>query len=138
MISRIERGESSPTASLLGKLSGALEVTMSQLLAPASSTWTDPGTGYRRRAVTTADDFGFDVTEVVLPPGTAQTFPASAYSFNRHLIWVADGELAFTEGELRHVLGSGDSLRLGLPAECTFANETSSPCRYLVMVAPSP
>src|ERR1700739_2177151 len=34
MISKIERGESSPTAVVLGKLSAALELSISQLLAP--------------------------------------------------------------------------------------------------------
>jgi len=35
MISKVERGESSPTAVVLGKLSAALELTMSELLAGA-------------------------------------------------------------------------------------------------------
>jgi hypothetical protein len=35
MISKIERGESSPTAVVLGKLSAALELSVSELLAPA-------------------------------------------------------------------------------------------------------
>jgi transcriptional regulator with XRE-family HTH domain len=35
MISKIERGESSPTAVVLGKLSAALELSISELLAPA-------------------------------------------------------------------------------------------------------
>jgi transcriptional regulator with XRE-family HTH domain len=37
MISKIERGESSPTAVVLGKLSAALELSISELLAPASA-----------------------------------------------------------------------------------------------------
>jgi transcriptional regulator with XRE-family HTH domain len=36
MISKIERGESSPTAVVLGKLSAALGLSVSELLAPAS------------------------------------------------------------------------------------------------------
>src|ERR1700742_4344584 len=36
MISKVERGESSPTAVVLGKLSGALELSVSELLAPAA------------------------------------------------------------------------------------------------------
>jgi transcriptional regulator with XRE-family HTH domain len=36
MISKVERGESSPTAVLLGKLSAALELSVSELLAPAA------------------------------------------------------------------------------------------------------
>src|ERR1700721_4353844 len=35
MISKIERGESSPTAVVLGKLSAALELSVPELLSPA-------------------------------------------------------------------------------------------------------
>src|ERR1700730_4601131 len=37
MISKIERGESSPTAVVLGKLSAALELSVSELLAPSAT-----------------------------------------------------------------------------------------------------
>jgi transcriptional regulator with XRE-family HTH domain len=37
MISKIERGESSPTAVVLGKLSAALELSVSELLAPGQA-----------------------------------------------------------------------------------------------------
>jgi transcriptional regulator with XRE-family HTH domain len=37
MISKIERGESSPTAVVLGKLSAALELSVSELLAPPAA-----------------------------------------------------------------------------------------------------
>src|SRR5579864_2289741 len=43
MISKIERGESSPTAVVLGKLSAALELSIAELLAPASGP-AGPGT----------------------------------------------------------------------------------------------
>src|SRR5215475_2413380 len=58
MISKIERGEASPTASLLGRLSGAFGLTMSTLLARAEHAggrlsraaeqprWQDPATSY--------------------------------------------------------------------------------------------
>ena len=42
MISKIERGESSPTAVVLGKLSAALELSVSELLGP------DEAAGRRR------------------------------------------------------------------------------------------
>ncbi len=37
MISKIERGESSPTAVVIGKLSAALELSVSELLAPVTA-----------------------------------------------------------------------------------------------------
>jgi transcriptional regulator with XRE-family HTH domain len=59
MINKVERGEASPTASLLGRLSGAFGLTLSALLARTETTyagrivrakdqllWTDPASGY--------------------------------------------------------------------------------------------
>ena len=42
MISKIERAEASPTAALLGRLSGAYGLTLSTLLAEAESTRSGP------------------------------------------------------------------------------------------------
>ena len=146
MINRVERGESSPTAVLLGKLSGAFQLSASELLArsegatgrltPSDSApvWIDPATGYRRRQVT-GGGFPVDLTEVILPAGARVEYPASAFAFNRHAIWVLEGELAFTEGDDTHRLIAGDVLELGAPADCLYANETSEPCRYAVLLA---
>src|SRR5262252_9735097 len=67
MINKVERGEASPTASLLGRLSGAFGLTLSTLLARTETSragrlvragdqlrWTDPATGYVRRQVAPA------------------------------------------------------------------------------------
>ena len=43
MISKIERGESSPTAVVIGKLSAALELSVAELLAPAAAAETRAG-----------------------------------------------------------------------------------------------
>src|SRR5882757_3204083 len=62
MISRVERGEASPTAALLGRLSAAFGLTLSQLFARAEGAgqlmrraeqpaWQDPETGFRRRSL---------------------------------------------------------------------------------------
>ena len=63
MISRIERGEASPTAQLLAKLCSALGTTLSALFASERSEasplarradqrlWRDPESGYQRRSV---------------------------------------------------------------------------------------
>jgi quercetin dioxygenase-like cupin family protein len=45
MISKIERGESSPTAVVLGKLSAALELSVSELLAPGATGAGNPTAG---------------------------------------------------------------------------------------------
>lgn len=147
MLSKLERGVASPTAVLLGRISGALGLTLSSLLAadePAGARlvrvaeqplWQDPQTGYLRRQVSPLSDLPVQLVEVELPPKAEVGFPASAYAFIRQLIWVLDGTLEFTEGPQTHRLQAGDCLELGEPSDCVFRNPGRSVCRYLVAVA---
>lgn len=144
MIHKVERGESSPTANLLGKLSGALGLSMSTLMARAEAPegrlirkadqplWTDPDTGYLRRQVSPRSDLPMEIVEVTLPAGRRVPMPASAYAFLRQFIWVLDGELTFIEGDIRHDMHAGDCLELGPPADCVFANDSGHDCTYAV------
>ena len=144
MISRVETGAARPTAVLLGRLSGALGLSLSQLLARAESnppriarrldqpTWIDPGTGYLRRAVSPVSGGPVELVEVELPAGTEIDFPAESYAFLDHQIWVLEGRLTFREGQQEHELGPGDCLHLGAPQPCTYRNDTDRACRYLV------
>lgn len=146
MIHKVERGDSSPTAKLLGRLSGAFGLSMSTLMARAEigegrllrradqPIWTDPDSGYRRRHVSPASDLPLDLVEVNLPAGAAVPMPASAYAFVNQLIWVLEGELVFMEGGTRHEMAAGDCLELGPPADCLFRNDGDQPCRYAVAV----
>lgn len=147
MISKIERNETSPTAALLGKLSGAFGLTLSSMLerleggggrvrrAKEQPQWTDPESGYVRRQISPAGDHPLELTQVEAPPGARIAFPASSYAFIRQLIWVQKGELVFQEGAERHVLRAGDCLALGRPQDCEFRNEGRGACTYVVAVA---
>jgi transcriptional regulator with XRE-family HTH domain len=146
MISKVERGEASPTAALLGRLSGAFGLTLSTLLARAESSgerlsraanqerWTDPETGYVRRACSPRTGGPLELVAVELPSGARVRYPASAYAFTYHQILVLSGSLRFQEGPVEHLLRPGDCLELGAPAECTYANAGPGQCRYLVAV----
>ena len=146
MISKIERGESSPTAALLGRLSGAFGLTLSSLLARAElqsgrllraadqPQWTDPETGYVRRHVSPATDLPVELVQVELPAGAEVSFPASAYVFNRHLIWVLKGHLTFVEGEVVHEMAAGDCIALGPATKCTYKCKGPRPCSYVVVL----
>lgn len=151
MINRIERGQSSPTAAVLGKLSAAFQLSVSQLLALAENTpaatsgsgvarrqdeaveWRDPETGYRRRQIS-GPRFPAEIAEIHLPPGARVPYPAAAFVFIRQIIWVLDGHLTFHEGDTVHELDAGDVLELGDPAACLFVNDTDSDCRYAVVL----
>lgn len=146
MINKVERGQSSPTAMLMARFSGAFGLSMSTLMARAEMQegrllrcgdqplWTDPETGYIRRHVSPASDLPMDVVHVDLPARARVALPASAYAFQRQLIWILSGVLSFTEGETFHRLEPGDCLELGAPNDCVFANETNEPCCYAVIV----
>lgn len=144
MLSKLERGESSPTATLLGRICGAYGLTMSALVAERGETrgrlvkhgeqpvWTDPQSHYVRRQVSPLSDLPIQLVEVELPAGAEVAFPASAYAFIRQLVWVLGGRLDFVEGDTVHTMASGDCLELGAPVDCVFRNPGRTTCRYLV------
>jgi transcriptional regulator with XRE-family HTH domain len=147
MIGKIERGEAQPTAVLLGRLSAALHMTLSELVARAEGndrrlvraadqpTWTDPDSGYRRRAVSPTSGGPLELVEVDLPARAEVSYPADTYTFVHHQIWILEGHLRFREGATVHELDVGDCLQLGPPAACTYINPTDEPCRYLVALS---
>lgn len=145
MIHKIERGESSPTATLLGRLSGAFGISMSMLIARAEMqegkllrladqpVWDDPQSHYLRRHVSPRSDLPIDLVQIELPAGSDIPMPASSYVQARQLIWLQQGELVFVEGDVRHEMKAGDCLELGPPNDCRFINETAQTCVYLVV-----
>jgi len=152
MISKVERAEASPTAALLGRLSGAFGLTMSMLLARAEAdagtsrvarasaqqAWRDPETGYVRRALSPpgADP---ELVEVELPPGARVPYPASSYLFLRgQCVWLLVGQLLIREGAEETELSPGDVLAYDLsnPRDCEFWNPSpSQACRYIVALS---
>ena len=88
MISLVERGESSPTASVLHRLATGLGTTLASLFAeeerPEASpvarradqaVWRNPETGYVRRNLSpTGFPSPIELVEVVLPPGARVSY----------------------------------------------------------------
>lgn len=149
MINKIERGESSPTASLLGKLSGAFGISLSTLLARAENSnkgsliraadqaqWIDPETGCIRTQVISKTDqnLPLDIIKVNLPAGKNIAYSAASFTHLCQIIWVYEGKLTFIEGDKTHNLETGDVLELGSPKDREFSNQSSKPCQYIVTV----
>jgi transcriptional regulator with XRE-family HTH domain len=146
MLSKIEREEASPTASVLARIASALDMTLAELLtepaeegarlltAADQATWVDPATGYRRRQIFLSADLPLELVEVDLPAGAVVSLPASSYVLIRQVVWVLEGRLTIVEGEARASLEAGDRLEFGPPSDCAFRNESDAPCRYLVAV----
>ena len=144
MISKIERGAASPTASVLGRLSAAFGLTLSTLLdgvdpradrlnrRAAQPVWQDPATQYRRRSLSPPTGGPLQLVEVALPPGAAIAYPAAAYAFLHHQVWVLAGRLVLSEGQERYDLAEGDCFEFGPPSDHVYANPGPTECRYLV------
>lgn len=145
MIGKVEKGEASPTAALLGKLAAAFDLSLSTLLARAEGVggalirrdaqpiWRDPETGYHRRAVTPPGQGGAEIVEVDLPPGARVDYPAASYASSRHKILVLDGVLTFHDSDGAHRLISGDLYAIGPASASAYENADDAPCRYLVI-----
>ncbi len=148
MISRVERGESSPTAALLVRLGSGLGLTLSALLEESAdggplalrgeqAVWRDPASGYLRRNVSPGGTgSGFEIVEVVLPAGAQVVLDsaAGAPSLDQQ-IWVLEGALEVTLGEIVHPLAAGDCLQMHLRGRIAYRNHGAAPVRYAVILA---
>lgn len=155
MISLIERGESSPTAAVLYRLATGLGVTLASLFAAPERvdaspvarradqpTWRDPETGYVRRNLSPPGyPSPLDLVEVVLPAGTRVAYDTAGTS--RHVgfgqqVWVLEGEVELTVGDVTHRLGTGDCLAMRVDRPTVFHNPAAGDARYVVAVAADP
>ena len=151
MISRIERGESSPTAMVLGRLAAGLDVSLSSLFAEVEGpveplakverqpVWRDPETGYIRRNVAPpGTGSSQEVVRVELPPGARVAYPAASYAQRDHHILLLSGRLRFGNGARVFDLEAGDCLWLPEVADSWYFNPGPGPAEYLVMIVRLP
>lgn len=148
-ISKIERGDASPTAGILVRLAAAFDLTLASLLVRAEAgadrqvrvsdqpVWRDPETGYLRRQVFLRPDHPLELVEVIMPPGKSAVLPAASYAFIRQVIWLLEGDLVVIDPDGRHLLAAGDCLGFGQPADVTISNEGDAPARYVVALTRS-
>jgi transcriptional regulator with XRE-family HTH domain len=147
MISKIERAEASPTATILVRLSAAFELTLATLLmrteaatgrhvtAAAQPVWRDPETGYVRRQLFASPSSPLELVRIELPAGARVPIPAASYTFIRQVVWLLEGRLVIEDGAERNALAAGDTYAFGEPADAAFVNEGRAPCVYLVAVS---
>lgn len=148
MISRIERGEASPTAALLARLCSALSLSLSSFFetqGPESSPlstresqalWRDPESGYLRRSVSPPRmGSRVDIVEVEFPPGAEVRFPGQQASrVQWQHVWVFSGEIEMNVGEMVYRLQQGDCLYMNVGDVHAFKNPTDQPARYAVII----
>ena len=144
-LSRLERCELSPTASMLCRLCTVYGWTLSRLMADAESSspqliqapdqesWTDPDTGYRRRIVSPPrPGLHRELVEIRLPPGACASFDDSPVPGLEHHLWVLEGTLEVEVGATRFRLNPGDCLRYQLDGPSRYQCKGRRDARYLI------
>lgn len=153
-ISLIENGRSSPTATVLDKLAGALGVTIASLFergeaageAPSpvarvadQPVWTDPASGYRRRNVSPRCPSPLQLVDVVFPAGQRVAYDAVPREADtRQQVWMIDGTMEVTVGDTTWRLDAGDCLAMSLDQAIVYRNPTRREARYLVALVTAP
>ena len=144
-LSRIERGELSPTATMLGKLCSAYGWTLSRLIAEAESQpmgvvraseqveWRDPESGYSRRVISPPGaGLRGELVEVRLPARATVAFEASAIAGLEHHLWMLEGALALTVEGKAFRLETGDCVRYVLTGPTRFECLGKRAARYAI------
>ncbi|MBX2830130.1 MAG: helix-turn-helix domain-containing protein [Rhodospirillales bacterium] len=146
-LSRIENGDVSPTASVLGKLCVAFGVTLSRLMqmveddfAPlvaraAQEIWTDPETGYRRRLVSPGSkNLAGEVLEVEIDPGQRIEYAGTPRDGMEHHLVMLEGELSMQIDGKSYRLRAGDCLRYQLRGASVFQTPKNTGARYHLFI----
>ncbi len=144
-LSRLERGELSPTAAMLGRLCTTFGWTLSRLMAevetrapnviPAAQqpVWTDPETGYRRRIVSPpAPGLRGELVEIRIPAGATVTYETSPVPGLEHHLWLLDGALTVDVDGRSFALRPGDTVRYVLHGPSRFAATGRREARYVI------
>ena len=149
-LSRTERGETSPTAHVLGRLSAAYGITLSALLGGLDEArptvmsrdeigfWTDPETGFRRWSISPpARGYDIELIWAELPAGVRIEYPAPAYSGMEQHIVLFEGTLRYeSDGEIFE-MRKNDSLRIKLYGHSALESCGRGAAKYLLAVRSS-
>jgi len=148
-LSRLERGELSPTAAMLNTLCAQYGWTASRLMAEAESgpptlvrareqvSWKDPATGYVRRILSPPHpSLKGELVEVWLPAGAVVAYDVSPVAGLEHHLWVLAGALSLEIEGAVYKLNKGDCVRYTLSGPSRFVGG-KRPARYVIsMVRP--
>jgi len=146
-LSRLENAEVSATASVLGRLCAAHGLTLSRLMhmveddfAPlvrrdVQPVWTDPDTGFRRRAVSPpAGALAGEALDCDLPPGVRIAYDRPPRPGLEHHLLVLDGQVQVAVDGRTHDLRPGDCLRYRLSGPSAFATPGHCGARYVLFM----
>ncbi|MFF6977826.1 helix-turn-helix domain-containing protein [Streptomyces sp. NPDC008343] len=146
-LSRAERAEISPTASLLNRLCHVYGRTMSQLLSEVESepallvraaeqpVWEDRSSGFVRRSVSPPHaGLRAELVEGRLTAGADIAYDRPPVPGLEQHIWVLEGALDVTVQEAEHHLDAGDCLRMRVWGPTRFRCAGPGAVRYVLAV----
>ncbi|MFD0021242.1 helix-turn-helix domain-containing protein [Streptomyces sp. NPDC058382] len=146
-LSRLERGELSPTAALLGRLCTVHGRTMSQLLleveaeppqlvpAERQTVWRDEASGFVRRSVSPPHaGLRAEVVEGVLDAGASIAYENPPVPGLEQHVWVLEGMVEITVDDTVHTVRTGDCLRFRLRGPSRFRCPGPARVRYALMI----
>ncbi|MGV9254287.1 helix-turn-helix domain-containing protein [Streptomyces sp. NPDC003697] len=146
-LSRAERAEISPTASLLNRLCQVYGRTMSHLLSEVEAehapllraaeqpVWEDRASGFVRRSVSPPHaGLRGELVEGRLAPGADLAYDGPPVPGLEQHIWVLEGALEVTARDVVHRLDTGDCLRLRVWGPTRFRCASPADARYVLAV----
>ncbi len=149
MLSKVERGEKSPTIGIASRIAHGLQTSLTDLLGGSASggaivrlrktdrpIFRDPETGFERHIVSPAT--GGSRVELIyhyLPPGISTGLLPPFPSETEKQIVVTIGNLVVEFKGTKEYLGPGDSLFFQANVEHGFANQTAEPCGYFMVIS---
>jgi hypothetical protein len=99
--------------------------------------WRDPASGYVRRHLSPAVASPLQLVEVRFPAGERVAYDTGVREAEIHQqIWMLEGEMEITSGDVRWRLAPGDCLAMQLDRPTLFHNPTRKAARYLVALSP--
>ena len=144
-LSRLERGELSPTAAMLCTLCAQYGWTLSRLMAEAENgppalvrakdqvNWKDPASGYVRRVVSPPHPhLKGELVEVFLPAGASVSYDASPLPGLEHHLWMLDGVVDIEIEGTAFRVTKGDCARYILSGPSRFECRSKRQARYLI------
>ncbi|MFJ4839978.1 helix-turn-helix domain-containing protein [Streptomyces sp. NPDC088746] len=146
-LSRLERGELSPTTAVLGQLCTVYGRTMSRLLmeveteppqlvpAARQPVWRDQPSGFVRRSVSPPHPgLRAEVIEGTLDAGASLSYENAPVPGVEQHIWVLEGTVEITVDGTTHTVREGDCLRFRLHGPSHFRCPGPQRVRYALMI----
>ena len=149
MLSQVERGDTSPTLTVAGRIAAGLELTLSQLLrldegrhvvvVPRGSGRARERGGHRTEELTPAlPGQRADVSRHTLAPGGSTGGPSDPPMHEagaRETALVLEGRLTLVADGEDHTLSAGDAVTFDADLPHHFENRDASPCEFVAVVA---